>query len=174
MNDLAVPPLVLAIVYWLHMLATILWIGGLAAISLLVLPAASKVLEPSALAVLLDRLQVRLQQVGWFSLAVLIATGMFQMSASPFYKGFLAIDNPWAEAILAKHLVIGVMILASVYVTWGLLPALQRTVLLRAAGRPVDEAKISALHNRETWLLRLNLGLSVIVLLLTALARAAK
>jgi uncharacterized membrane protein len=171
---MAAPPLFLAIVYWLHMLATVLWIGGLAAVSFLVLPAARKVLDPPLFAALLAQLQARLQQVGWFSLAVLVVTGLFQMSASPFYKGFLAINNAWSTAILVKHLVVGGMILVGAYATWGLLPALQRTVLLRAAGRPVDEAKIAALHSRETWLLRLNLGLSVIVLLLTALARTAK
>ncbi len=131
-------------------------------------------MEPSSLAALLAGLQNRLQQIGWFCLAVLIVTGLFQMSSSPFYKGFLAIENTWSTAILVKHLVVGAMILVSAYVTWGLLPAVQRTVLLRAAGRTVDEARVTALHARETWLLRLNLGLSVIVLLLTALARTAK
>jgi uncharacterized membrane protein len=174
MEPTAAPTIGITITYWLHMLATVTWIGGMAAVSLLVLPAARKVLEPASFAALLSRLQTRLQLVGWFSLAVLTVTGLFQMSASPFYEGFLAIRNPWAMAILFKHLVIGLMVLVSVYVTWGLLPALQRTLLLRAAGRPIDEAREASLQRREIWLLRLNLLLSVIVLALTALARTAK
>ncbi len=174
MPEPAAPPLVLAIAYWLHMLATVVWIGGLAAVSILVLPAAQRALDQAAFGALLARLQFRLQQVGWFSLAVLIVTGLFQMSSNPFYQGFLAIRNAWAVDILAKHLVVGLMILTSVYATWGLLPALQRTVLLRAAGRTVDEVKAAGLQRRETWLLRINLGLAVIVLLLTALARTAR
>ncbi len=170
----SVPPLGITIAYWLHMLATVIWIGGLAAVAIFVLPAARKALPPAEFSALFSHLQARLQQVGWFSLALLAVTGMFQMSASPFYEGFFAITNPWAMAILVKHLVIGLMIVVGAYMTWGLLPALRRTALLRAAGRSVDEAWIASLERQETWLLRLNLALSVVVLALTALARAAR
>jgi uncharacterized membrane protein len=163
----------LAITYWLHMVATVVWIGGLAALSLIVLPAARGALEPAAYSNLVGRMQARLQGLGWFSLAVLGVTGMFQMSSSPFYEGFLAINNGWARAILIKHLVVGLMVLTSAYVTWGLLPALRRTALLRAAGREVDAALAERLHTRETLLLNLNLVLSLLVLALTALARAS-
>ena len=174
MNAQTAPAFWITVAYWLHMLATVVWIGGLAAVALLVLPAARKALDPAASAALFSQLQNRLQQVGWFSLALLAVTGMFQMSASPFYEGFLAIGSPWSMTILAKHLVIGLMVLASAYVTWGLLPALRRILLLRAAGRTVDESATASLQRRETWLLRLNLALSVIVLALTALARTAR
>ncbi len=174
MTEPAVSPYVLAIAYWLHMLATVVWIGGLAAISLIVLPAARRALDQLAFGALLTRLSASLQRIGWFSLAMLIVTGLFQMSASPFYKGFLAITNPWAMAILTKHLVVGLMILTGAYATWGLLPALQRTALLRAAGRAVNEEQFAALQRREVYLLRANLVISVIVLLLTALARTAR
>jgi hypothetical protein len=97
---------------------------------------------------------------------------MFQMSASPSYRGFLAINNPWAMAIFLKHAVIGVMVLASAYVTWGLTPALKRLALLQAHGKG-DEAALAALQNREAQLVQLNLFISVIVLLLTAWARSA-
>jgi uncharacterized membrane protein len=167
------PPLVLIITYWLHMLATVVWIGGLSALSLIVLPAARKSLEPFAYGALLTQLQSRLQQVGWFCLILLSATGLFQMSANTHYTGFLAISNSWAVAILTKHLVVGLMILVSGYVTWGLLPSLRRTALLRAAGRSIDQAQVERLQRREVWMLRLNLLLSVIVLLLTAWARTA-
>ena len=173
MNETAAPPLVLTIAYWLHMLATVVWLGGLAAVSFLVLPAARSTLDRSAYTELLTRMQTRLQSIGWFSLVVLTVTGMFQMSSSPSYSGFLAINNTWAVAILSKHLVIGLMVLASGYVTWWLLPALRRIALLRAAGRPVDDAQLDRLQRRESLLLRLTLALSVIVLLLTAWARAA-
>lgn len=172
MHPSAVSPLVLTITYWLHMLATVVWIGGLAAISLIVLPAARKTLEPPAFSALLGQLQASIQRIGWFCLAVLALTGLFQMSANPNYQGFLTISNNWAVAILTKHLVIGLMILLSGYITWGLFPSLQRLALMRATGRAVDEARVARLQRREILLLRLNLLLSVIVLLLTAWARS--
>lgn len=171
--DTAVSPLFLTITYWLHMVATVTWVGGLTALSLIVLPAARKTLDQPSFGALLLQMQTRLQQIGWFSLALLTLTGMFQMSASPSYAGFLAISNPWAVAILAKHAVIGLMILVSGYVTWGLLPTLQRNTLLRAAGRGVNEVQEARLQRRETWMLRINLALSILVLLLTAWARSS-
>ncbi len=173
MNETAAPPLFLTITYWLHMLATVVWIGGLAALSLIVLPSARQVLDASAYSKLLTQLQKRIQQVGWFSLAVLIVTGMFQMSSSPAYEGFLAIGNNWAMAILTKHLVIGVMILVSAYITWGIVPGLNRVALMQAAGRSVPAGQAERLRQREVWMLRVNLALSFLVLLLTAWARVS-
>lgn len=167
------PVWALAVAYWLHMLATVVWIGGLAALALIVLPAARRAMAGEVYAAFLAQVDRRLQNVGWFSLAVLGLTGLFQMSSSPFYEGFLAIDNTWSAAILAKHLVIGVMVVFSAYVTWGINPAMQRLALKRAAGREVNPAEGQRLQRREETLLRLNLLVSVIVLALTAVARSA-
>ena len=171
----------LSIAYWLHMLATVLWIGSLSALALVVLPAAGRTLDPPAYARLLEQLQRRLDPLGWFCLLVLAGTGLFQMSASPNYAGFLAIQTTWAVAILVKHLVFFVMIGVSAWSTWGVLPALRREAM-RAAGRSAAAVNATAanaapadsqLQQRSLRLLRLNLALSVIVLALTALARVS-
>jgi uncharacterized membrane protein len=168
---MATPVWALSIAYWLHMLATVLWIGGLAAFSLIMLPAARKALNPQAYADLLAALQKRLDPLGWFSVMVLLASGMLQMSSNPNYDGFLAIRGLWASSILVKHLLFGLMVLVSGYLTWGLLPALRRVALRRASGKETPE--LESLQKREIFLLRLNLLLGGCVLLLTALARSA-
>lgn len=167
------PDFGLALAYWLHIVATVTWIGGLIALSVLVIPDARRTLQPGDYAALLDRLQAGLQRIGWLSLAVLIATGMFQMSAHPAYEGFLALSNAWSVAILIKHILIGLMVLTGAYLTWGIMPSLRRMALLRATGQNLDAAKDLALHKRESRVLTINLVLSVVVLLLTAIARAA-
>jgi uncharacterized membrane protein len=161
----------LSLVYWLHMLATVAWIGGLAAMVLLVLPAARRSLDTSAYAALLAAIQRRLDPLGWISLLLLVGTGLFQMSASPNYQGFLAISNRWAAAILVKHLVFFVMVGVSTYLTWGLLPRLGRVALRQSRGLVAPEAE--QLQRRETSLMRLNLVLGAVVLALTAIARAS-
>ena len=167
-----IPPVwALSLAYWFHMLATILWIGGLSAVVLLILPAARQGLEAGQYARLLDKIQRRLDPLGWLSLAVLLSTGLFQMAANPNYTDFLAIGNRWAVAILIKHLVFLVMIAVSAYLTWGLFPILRRIALLRAGGQ--DVAGAERLARRELLLLRLNLILGVIILALTSLARAS-
>jgi uncharacterized membrane protein len=173
MNPELAAPILLVATYWLHMLATVIWIGGLAALALIVIPAAQRTLDAAPYAAFLGRMQERLQLVGWFSLLVLGATGMFQMSANPNYGGFLAIDNRWAAAILFKHAAIGLMVIVSAYSTWGLMPKLRRMALMRAAGKTLDEQVVKQLLAQESVLLRANLVISMVVLALTAYARVS-
>lgn len=161
----------LSAAFWLHMLATVVWIGGLSAAALLVLPAARRSLEPEAYSRFLAQLRRNLDPLSWLSLLMLTATGMFQMSANPNYQGFLAIENRWAAAIFFKHIVFLIMVALSAYMTWGILPRLQRIALRQARGLETLEA--SAVHRQEILLMRLNLILSAIVLGLTAIARAS-
>ena len=164
------PVWALSIAYWLHMVATVLWIGGLTALSIIVLPAAKKVLSPGNFADLLATMQKRLDPLGWFSVIVLLASGMLQMSSSPNYEGLLKIQGIWASSILIKHILFAIMVFISGYITWGLLPALRRAALLQARGK--DDHNLQSLQNREAFFLRLNLFLGVLVLLMTAIARS--
>jgi uncharacterized membrane protein len=176
---MAPPFWAISLAYWFHMLATVVWIGGLAALSILVMPAARRSLDEKAYPAFLARLQRQLDPLGWASLLVLVGTGLFQMSANPNYEGFLSVNNRWAAAILAKHLVFLAMTGVSAYLTWGLMPKMQRLALRLAAkqredGQPGDDLpEVRSLQRQEGLLLRLNLILGVLVLALTALARAA-
>jgi uncharacterized membrane protein len=166
------PTWVLTIAYWLHMLATVVWVGGLAAMAVLVLPTARKSLTPEAYSAFLGPLQKRLQWLGWMSLAVLTATGMFQMSASPNYEGVLAITNTWAVAILLKHIAIGAMVLISAYLTWILGPELSRLALRQAQKGGMAPAEAELIRRKEQIIFWINLALAVVVLALTAWARS--
>ncbi|MCF6278671.1 MAG: CopD family protein [Anaerolineales bacterium] len=164
------PVWALALIYWLHMLATVLWLGSLAALSLLVLPALHKV-DTKAQAVLLAAIQKRLDPLGWFSIAMLLVTGLFQMSANPAYEGFLTIRGQWGTSILVKHIFFGLMILVSAAQTWGLLPSIQRAILRQQ--KSGHTAELAVLRKRERLLLNINLILAILILGMTALARAA-
>jgi uncharacterized membrane protein len=165
------PIWILSIIFWLHMLATVIWIGSLAALALVVLPAAQRSLEDQAYSKFLEALQRRLDPLGWFCLVVLAGTGMFQLSANDNYSGFLAINNPWAVAILMKHGVYFLMILVTAYLTWGMLPQMRRAVLRMSQGKDAPDLRRS--QARILWLLRLNFILAVVVLGLTAVARVS-
>lgn len=162
----------LRLAYWLHMAATIVWIGGLFFQAAVLTPVLTKTTSSEDQVRWLSAVRRRFDSLAWLSLAVLIATGLSQMSASPNYQGFLQIGNTWSVAILSKHLVIGVMILVAAYQTWFLYPQLDRGLLLRAAGADggSDPARLRARHLHST---RLNLALGVAVLALTAIARTA-
>jgi uncharacterized membrane protein len=167
------PTWALTLAYWFHMLATVVWIGGLSTLALLILPLAQRKLDEEAFSAQLEGIQSRLDILGWFSLAVLIGTGLVQMSGNPNYEGLFEFRNPWSAAILLKHIVFGGMIAVSAYLTWGVIPRLRRTVLYRTKiqiqSGPDDIASILKTNRR---LVYLNLSLGIIVLAFTAAARA--
>ena len=161
---------VLAVIYWLHMLATVTWIGSLAAINLLFLPASKRALNPADQLSLVSALQKRLEPLAWFCMGILLVTGLFQLSANPHYDGFLSISTQWSLAILFKHGVAVLMVVVSAIQTWEVLPAIQRILLNKDKA---GEDELVRLQKRETLLLRINLLLSALILGATAFARVS-
>jgi uncharacterized membrane protein len=169
---ISVPPTwALALIYWLHMLATVVWVGSLAAISFLVLPAMKRTLNPETQLVFIEAMQKRLEPIAWFSIALLILTGLFQMSLNSHYDGFLSTSTQWSLAILTKHILGMIMVVVSAIQTWEVIPAIRRGILMSKKINNTDE--LDALRRREITLLRINFGLSVLILAATAFARAS-
>src|SRR3990172_1537954 len=108
-----IPFWALALIYWLHFLATVAWIGSLVATSLLILPAAKRALKPVDQLAMIEVVQKRLEPVAWFSMGLLLVTGLFQLSANPHYDGFLSTSNQWSLAILTKHSLAIIMVVVS-------------------------------------------------------------
>ena len=165
------PPVwAMALIYWLHMLATVTWIGSLAAINLLVLPASRQTLNLADQLRFIVALQKRLEPLAWFSMGLLVATGMFQLSTNPHYDGFLATSTQWSLAILIKHGLAVILAGTSAIQTWEVLPAIHR-ILMKKENADTDE--MAKLQRREIILLRVNLFLSALILGATAFARAS-
>lgn len=167
---MTVPYWALTLSYWFHMLATVIWIGGLAAFNLMIVPSVKRLDAYQDQADLLNKVQRRLNPLAWFSLILLLGTGLLQMSANPNYNGFLSISNRWALAILLKHLVFLGMTGVSAYLTWGAMPELERALLRQLKGKEVPE--IRRLLKRNLNLVRINLVLGIVTLAFTAFARA--
>lgn len=168
---MATPPYwVLAVIYWLHMLSTVMWIGCLAAILVMVLPVSKRTLKPLDQLSFISAVQKRLEPISWFSIGLLAATGLVQMSVNPHYDGFTDISTQWSIAMLLKHLLGVGMIVVMAIQTWEVLPSIHRLLLLKDKA---SKAELERLNRNEMFLLRANLILAVLVLLATAFARAA-
>lgn len=166
-----IPHWALLFSFWLHMAATVAWLGGLATLALIVIPSLRRTLNPRDFANWLTLLNQRLDPIGWFSLGILIFTGLLQMDSSPNYDGFLSLSNAWAVAICLKHIVFFGMISVSAFITWSVTPALRRAAFRRARGKP-DKQEMLWLR-RFQLLISLNLALGLLVLVFTALARVS-
>lgn len=158
---------ILAISYWIHLLTTVVWLGGLTVMSLVALPAWRK-------QTLSNNQWVALQKglSPWInvSMALIWISGFYQMTNDAQYSGFMVIDSSWAWAMLVKHVAVLAMTALTLFVSFRVHPAMDRLLLLE--GRDSAETQRAQLLSQEQRLLRLNLLCSVIVLLCTAIATA--
>ena len=154
----------LTVSLFLHIGATVIWIGGILLITFLVLPELQGALaEKPAMYRLLRRIQKRFTIIGNLSLTVLVVTGVLQMSTDPNYEGLLAFSNRWSQALLLKHLLIIAMALAGLSLQFGVAPALERTSLLLERGLG-DQEEWRRLRKRERRLTLIVAALAVAVL----------
>jgi uncharacterized membrane protein len=160
---------ILVLSYWIHLLATVIWLGGQALFALVAWPA----LRQGTLA---DNQWWQLQKrfLPWVnvSLIILLLTGFIQMTNDENYSGFLVMDTLWPWAILLKHLAFLGMVAITIYLQAVLYPAITRFQLLSQAAAETQSSASAALRQREIRLLRLNLLCAALVLFFTALATA--
>jgi uncharacterized membrane protein len=157
-------PSALAISYFFHLVATVVWIGGLVTLTVFVWPETRRVLANNpALYIYLTRLRKRFFPLTNFSLVVLILTGFIQMSGDPHYDGVLQLTNEWARVLLLKHIAIIGMVMCGLALQFWVTPALERASLLLEHGKgdPAEWARLRRREIRLTWL-NVILGLAVL------------
>lgn len=163
---------ILAISVFFHLTATVIWVGGLLLTVLLVWPEVRRALSQSPeLHRLLNRLRQRFTPWANLSLAVLIVTGMVQMSLNPNYDGLMQFNNPWSRVILFKHIALLGMIASGAVLQLWVFPALERASLLIERGKASAD-DYERLRRREVRLTWLNAGLGIAVLAFSAWAGA--
>jgi uncharacterized membrane protein len=165
----AVPDWAITLTFWIHFLAAVTLVGSLVATSMLVLPAA-RTLDLVEQLNLIASIQKRMEPAAWFSLSLLIVTGLFQMSVNVHYNGFLSVSSQWTIALLTKHILVIALIVVSAVQTWDVLPSIRRLILRKDQA---SQEEASKLQRRETWLLRANLILAILILGATAFMRTA-
>lgn len=167
-------PSTLALSLFVHLVATVVWIGGLMTTLLLVWPAARRTLDQNpALYRFLSRLRTRFFPLSTLSLVALIVTGLFQMTANPAYEGFMTFNNVWSRVMLAKHLTIVAMVICGLTLQWGVIPALERLSLLLSREKG-DALAWERLRRREIALTWISAILAIGVLAFSAWAGSLK
>ncbi len=152
--------ILVALSTWLHILATIVFIGYFLFTSLIYLPVLERCLKAEALRDLLEQISARLRPFFGGSLLIFLVTGTHLMLINPGYLGlgnFFA--NPWSILIVIKHvLVLGFLALA--------------VIPERAFLGKISDQKPEALKKLRM-AFQINTALGVIILLLTSIAQAA-
>lgn len=160
---------ILVFSYWIHLLATAVWLVCIAVMAATAVPAfrQQQVADNSWLA-----LQKRLLPWTNLSLVLLLITGFVQMTNDTNYSGFLVFDGIWAWAMLVKHILFLVVMAVAAYWQFGYFPAVERTAVLAAKKPQLAQTEQDKLAHREKRLLWLNLACAVLILFCTAVLTA--
>jgi uncharacterized membrane protein len=165
------PITLLAVNYWLHLVSTVMWLGGLATLVVVTWPGLDRLLGQEAYAVLFT-LERRFRPLASISVIVLLVTGMIQMGGDPHYEGFLKLGSLWSISLLLKHAVIFGILIVTAVLQWAVLPALGRARMLserQIAGGNTEEIRLWQRYRR---LAVANLALGLLALLFTAVLTA--
>ena len=149
--------ILIALSYWTHALATVIFIGHFLLLSLIYLPVLSK--DGNGLA--LSEISKRSRPWLYASMTILAITGTYLTIADPNYLGLGNFGNFWGVMMLVKHLLIVGMLLMGFWFN-----AIMRVGPLMSSNTGAAQA-IARFH----WYNNAMALSGVLVLLLTALAQ---
>jgi uncharacterized membrane protein len=95
-----------ALSFWLHSVATVIFIGHHLLFSLIYLPAFAKNQENPVNGTVLSEISKRSRIWMYASLAIFIITGIYLMFVDPSYLGIGNFNNIWSVMMLVKHILI--------------------------------------------------------------------
>jgi len=152
---------------WLHLLATTVWIGGMA-FNILVLRPSLSVIEPAKRVKLVGIVLKRFIYFAWLSTGILIFTGIFLGRGAPE----ALLRSNYGIALIIKHAIVVVMTVIVALVRFVFFPKL-RMFLSELDVKVYETTKLPpelvTLLGKIVALVKLNLTLGVFVLLVTAL-----
>jgi uncharacterized membrane protein len=147
---------------WVHLSATVLWIGAMATNLLIIMPSAGSTLTPPLMGQLLGAIMKKFRVAAYCCAGALLLSGVLMSTQNSGYTGFLKLENLWSVLLLIKHIVVICLIILAVYSFEVFAPRVGRA----AAKGPSPE--LGKLQARQMNLAKVGLILGVAILALTA------
>jgi len=156
--------IILALCYWLHLIATVVWIGGIFFILFITIPSAKQVLGAEA-GKLMGEISKRFTPIANYSIILLVATGVVLTAVSKQFSGIGNLGNNWSLGLIGKHVFVFGMVAIHFYRGLVLAPKIART-------EPASEKVF--LQKLSLNLVKVNLCLGLIVLLFSGIISVLK
>jgi len=151
---------------WLHILAAVIWIGGMLFLSLVAVPVLRQVDSPLLRADLFRKMAWRFRRLVWICLAVLILTGTVNVA----YYGDTTQGSPYLKVLGIKLGLVAVLVAMGVAHDFIIGP---RAARAQSRDGLLPTGTDLLMVQLAPWVGRLNLLLGVIILVLAAaLARS--
>ena len=156
---------ILALSHFIHVMGTVVWIGGILMTLLVILPGSKTALESQPMVgKLMTEVAKRFTPMANISILLLIATGIIIFCYDKNYTFLLDLENRWNVVIALKHFFVATMIIIHFYRGLILNPKIERF-----SAQP-NENKTTTLKKISLDLVKINFALGIMVLLLTAVS----
>ena len=156
--------ILLGLLNWLHLTATVIWFGGMTTNALIVAPSAGASLEPPAVGKLMSTIMKRFRPVVYISILIIIITGA--MITSIMNPAFIDLATEWGMVSLIKHVVIAITVIAVIYSFEVLAPKVARV----AAQGPSPE--LAQLQKIQMNVAKIGLVMALVILFLVGIQTA--
>ncbi|MCJ7546716.1 MAG: CopD family protein [Deltaproteobacteria bacterium] len=156
---------VLTLSHFIHVMGTVVWIGGILITLLVIVPSSKAIVEsPSMVGKLMKEVARRFTPLANMSILLLIVTGIIMLYYDKNYTSFLDLKKSWNVVLAIKHFFVATMILIHFYRGLALNPKIEKS------SSKLEEIRSAGLKKISLDLVKVNLALGIIVLLLTALS----
>ena len=156
-------PALQMILDFLHLLATITWIGGMFFNVLILMPTVAKTLDPPTAGKFMSALFKRIRIMVYVSLAILFITGIPMKIASEYYVAIISFDTAWETVSFIKHVLVALLAIFAIINFEILNPSAAKM----AANGPSPE--LMALKKKQMKLAGISFLFGIIVVFLSAM-----
>ncbi len=156
---------ILALSHFIHVMGTVVWIGGILMTLLVILPGSKTALESQPMVgKLMKEVAKRFTPMANISILLLIATGIIIFYYDKNYTSLLDLEKRWNVVIALKHFFVTTMIIIHFYRGLILNPKIESF-----SSQP-NEKQTLRLKRISLDLVKINFALGTIALLLTAVS----
>ncbi|HBR21270.1 MAG TPA: hypothetical protein DD713_01675 [Nitrospiraceae bacterium] len=147
--------LILAVSYWLHSVAAVIWIGGITFILFIAIPASMQALGTEA-GRLTGEVSKRFTPLANYCIILLVITRIVMTGLNKRFSGFGSFGNTWTLVSTLKHFLVLGMIVIHFY---------RGLVLTPKIGRTASANEKASLQKLSLNLVKVNFCLGMLVLL---------
>ena len=156
--------IILAVSYWLHSIATVIWIGGIFFILFIALPSVKQILGVEA-GKLMGEISKRFTPMANYSIIFLVATGVVLTAVNKQFLGIGNFGNSWSLGLIVKHVLVLGMVAVHFY---------RGLVLAQKIARTEPAFEKASLQKLSLNLIKVNFCLGLIVLLFSGIISIQK
>ena len=156
---------ILVLSHFIHVMGTVVWIGGILMTLLVILPGSKTALESQPMVgKLMKEVTKRFTPLANISILLLIATGIIIFYYDKNHTSLLDLENRWHVMIALIHFVVATMIIIHFYRGLILNPKIEKS-----SSKP-NETQPARLKKFSLDLVKVNFALGIVVLLLTGIS----